>query len=126
MTSEKYILLVEDNMVAAKVAQKILKQLGCIVDCTEDGNIAIELALANNYHAICLDIGLITISGVDVCRAIRAYESENKLDPIPIIALTANNSPLEIAEYLDVGMQDVLSKPLTREKAEKFLSFCKN
>lgn len=124
MSDKKYILLVEDNRVATKVAKRLLEQLGCEVDCAEDGDKAIELVLANHYHGVCMDIGLTTVSGVEACKAIRAYELKNNLKHVPIIALTANHSPEEIAEYLEVGMQEVLCKPLTKEKAERFLSLC--
>ena len=124
MSDKKHILLVEDNFIATKVAKVLLERLGCEVDCANDGDKAIDLALANHYDGICMDIGLITMSGVEACKAIRAYESQNHLRHVPIIALTANNSPQEIAEYLEVGMQEVLSKPLTKEKAERFLSLC--
>lgn len=124
MNNKKHILLVEDNMIAIKIAKILLEQLGCEIDCAEDGDEAVDLALSNHYDGICMDIGLITVSGVEACKTIRAYESQNHLKNVPIIALTANHSPKEIAEYLEVGMQEVLSKPLTKEKAKRFLSLC--
>ena len=124
MSDKKHILLVEDNRIATKVAKMLLEQLGCEVDCVDDGDKAIDRALTNYYDVVCMDIGLVTVSGVKACLAIRAYESQNHRKRVPIIALTANNSPEEIAEYLEVGMQEVLSKPLTKEKAERLLSLC--
>jgi CheY-like chemotaxis protein len=120
---KKYILLVEDNVVAIKIAEKMLKLLGCEVDCAVDGDEAIELAIANHYDGICMDIGLPKVSGDMASKAIRGYEAEH-LKPVPIIALTGNNAPDEIAKYLEAGMQKVFSKPFTIEKAKEFLSLC--
>jgi CheY-like chemotaxis protein len=121
---KKHILLVEDNKIAAKIAKKILEILDCEVDDVDNGDKAIALALANSYDGVCLDIGLPTISGIDACKAIRAYEAQNHIKPVPIIALTGSYDPQEVAEYLEAGMQDVLTKPLTKEKAERLLSLC--
>ena len=121
---KKHILLVEDNKIAAKMANELLQILGCGVDEVDNGEDAIALALANNYDGICLDIGLPTISGVEVCQAIRAHEAENQIKTVPIIALTGSSDPDEIAHYLKVGMQAVLTKPFSKEKAEQLLSLC--
>lgn len=124
MNDKKNILLVEDNIIAAKIARVLLEKLGCEIDWVDDGDKAINMALTNHYDGICMDIGLVNVSGVEACKAIRAYESQNQLKHVPIIALTANNSPEEVTEYLKAGMQEVISKPLTKEKAEHFLSLC--
>jgi CheY-like chemotaxis protein len=121
----KNILVVEDNFVAAKVAKMILEKLGCQVKLAEDGDNAVKLFKKNHYDGICMDIGLPIMSGVEACKAIRKYETEQHLTPIPIVAVTGNNSPEEIKEYIKAGMQGVLDKPFTKEKAEHFLSFCK-
>ncbi|MFT4059338.1 MAG: response regulator [Legionella sp.] len=123
-TAKKSILVVEDNMIAAKTAQFIFEMLGCQVELTDDGDKAINLVKKNQYNAICMDIGLPTISGAQACSIIRKYEAENQLNAVPIIAVTGNCNPDEIKEYLAVGMQEVIAKPLTKEKAEHLLSFC--
>lgn len=124
--SKKCILVVEDSPIATKMVKCLFELLGCEVDCTDDGDKAIAMALKNKYDGICMDIGLPTVSGIDACKAIRAYEVENHMKPVPIIALTANSRPEEVTQYLEVGMQDVFSKPFTKDKAEKFLCLCKD
>lgn len=123
--SKKHILLVEDNLTAVKAARMIFEKYGYKVDHAPDGEQAIEMAQMNHYNAICMDIGLPTISGTEVCRAIRNFETKNHLPPVPIIAVTGNSSPEEAKEYKAAGMQEVIVKPLTLEKAKHFLSFCK-
>lgn len=122
---KKHILLVEDNAIGAKVAKGILVSLNCEVTHVEDGVDAVAMALKNPYAVICMDIGLITMSGVEACIAIRKHEAERNLDPMPIVAVTANNSPEEAEEYIKAGMQAVIHKPLTKEKAQYLLSFCR-
>jgi CheY-like chemotaxis protein len=123
--NKKSILVVEDNIIAAKSAQIMFEMLGCQVELVEDGEKAIQLVREKYYDGICMDIGLPTISGTEACRAIREHEAKNNLKPIPIVAVTGNNSPEEKKEYLKAGMQEVIDKPLTKEKAALFLSFCK-
>jgi CheY-like chemotaxis protein len=122
---KKNILVVEDNPVAAKMTKKLLELLGCQVGQVSDGDEAVKQVLKTHYDGVCMDIGLPTMSGVEACKAIRKHETKHHLPPTPIVALTVNDSPEEISEYLSVGMQAVINKPFTKEKAEYFLSFCK-
>ena len=124
MSDKKHVLLVEDNLVAMKVAQMMLSMAGCEVDLAKDGPEAVTMATKNHYDGICMDIGLPTLSGVEACKAIRQYEIEHHVAPTPIIAVTGNNSPEEAREYLQAGMQSVIEKPLTKEKTLRFLSYC--
>ncbi|MBA2651505.1 MAG: response regulator [Tatlockia sp.] len=123
--NNKRILIVEDNPMAALAVKSIFKQLGCEVEHVEDGDQAIQLVKEKPYDLICMDIGLPTISGTETCKAIRLYESQHQLKPIPIVAVTGNNSPDEMKEYLEAGMQEAIEKPLTKEMAVHFLSLCK-
>jgi two-component system, OmpR family, aerobic respiration control sensor histidine kinase ArcB len=123
-TQKKFILVVEDNAIAARSAQVIFKNLGCQTELVEDGDKAVELVQKNHYDAIYMDIGLPTVSGLQACVAIREHEAMNQLPSIPIVAVTGNNSPEETKRYMEAGMQDVIDKPLTIEKAKHLLSFC--
>ncbi|RUR17964.1 response regulator [Legionella sp. km535] len=123
--SKKHILLVEDNTVAAQVAKFLFETLGCDVDVVSDGIQALLRAEQTDFDAICMDIGLPSVSGLDACKMIREHEAKNKIACVPIIAVTGNASPEETQKYLAAGMQDVILKPLTKEKAEHLLTFCK-
>ncbi|MBA3537883.1 MAG: response regulator [Tatlockia sp.] len=121
----KRILIVEDNAIAALSAKRIFEKLGCQVEHVDNGETAIQLVKDRNFDGICMDIGLPTISGTETCKVIRDHEALNQLKPIPIVAVTGNYSPEEMKSYLKAGMQEVIKKPLTKEMAEHFLSFCK-
>lgn len=121
-----HILVVEDNILAATMTKHILESLECQVEFVDDGSKAVECTKKNHYDGIAMDIGLPTMTGIEACIAIRAYEAQNHLDPVPIVAITANNSAEEFQKYISAGMQHALEKPFTPEKAVLFLSFCKS
>ncbi len=123
---ENLVLIVEDNVMQAKIVKTIFKTLGYAADHTIDGNEAVKLVKEKHYKAIYMDIGLSTISGDETCKLIREYERQNHLESIPIVAVTANTNPEELKHYKELGMNDAISKPVTIEKAKHILSFCKD
>jgi CheY-like chemotaxis protein len=58
-----------------------------------------------------MDIGLPIMTGTEACIGIRAHETQNHLKPVPIVAITANNSTEEFQSYITAGMQHALEKP---------------
>ncbi|MFT5806044.1 MAG: two-component system aerobic respiration control sensor histidine kinase ArcB [Moritella dasanensis] len=103
------ILLVEDIELNVTVCTAILNKLGHSVDVAVDGRSAIEMAEKNRYDLILLDINLPDMSGFDVIKTLR----ENKaLELPPIVALTANVINNRQG-YIDKGMDDAISKPLS-------------
>lgn len=124
-TDKKRILVVDDNTIASRAVKSILERLGCEVDLASNGQEALMLVLNKEYDGISMDIGMPVMNGVEACLAIRQHEAEHHLSPVPIIAVTGNNSPAEAEEYLKAGMQAIIDKAFDKEKAEYFLSFCK-
>lgn len=107
------LLLIEDVPVMQQALLFVLQSLGCRVDCFASGADALEHFRA--YDFIFLDIGLPDISGVEVCRRIRAQEIDAH---IPIVALTAHHDNKEIiAQCKDVGFDGFVGKPLDEAKA---------
>ncbi|MFT7683416.1 MAG: two-component system aerobic respiration control sensor histidine kinase ArcB [Moritella dasanensis] len=103
------ILLVEDIELNVTVCTAILNKLGHNVDVAVDGRSAIEMAEKNRYDLIFLDINLPDMSGFDVIKTLR----ENKaLELPPVVALTANVINNRQG-YIDKGMDDAISKPLS-------------
>lgn len=121
------ILIVEDNLIAAKIAAKLFTVLECEIELVLDGQQAVETVTKqhDNYNGIYMDIGIPIITGTEACREIRQYESENQLTLIPIIAVTANYSGDDAREYIKAGMQTVYYKPLTIKKTKEFIEICK-
>jgi two-component system response regulator QseB len=100
------LLLVEDDAMIGKSAQKGLKQDGYTVDWVRDGQAA-ELALENGvYNMVLLDLGLPRKAGLDVLANLRRRKNR-----IPVLILTARDSVADRVKGLDAGADDYLVKP---------------
>ena len=102
------VLLVEDIELNVLVARALLKKLGHQVDVAIDGQQALEKVATTNYQLILMDIQLPDMDGYEVTRRLR--ESHDELPPI--IALTANVFA-DSQQFLDKGLDDAISKPLS-------------
>lgn len=114
------ILLVEDHTIAAKIAESILSELSCEVDIAETGKAALSLVEKNQYDLILMDIGLPDTDGCAVTKQIRSHRLQS-IAQIPIVALTAHAESDEKQRCLDVGMNMVITKPLTKKWADSVL-----
>ena len=113
------VLVVEDHLIAKKIAITILKSLNCDVDTADDGNQALTLSTNNTYHLILVDIGLPDIDGFELVQRMRAFKNIER--HLPIIALTAHTDNTYKTRCLESGMNGCFSKPLTTEDARDIL-----
>lgn len=103
------VLLVEDIELNVVVARSVLEKLGSSVEVAMTGQEALTMFDPDKFDLVLLDIQLPDMTGLDVARELRKkYAGQNVP---PLIALTANVLR-DKKEYLDAGMDDVLSKPL--------------
>jgi PAS domain S-box-containing protein len=116
------ILLVEDNKIARKMLEVFCHGLGIEVEGYESSKLALESFKNNNYDFIITDLGLPDHSGYEFTRLIRAFEEKHKLTKIPIVGLTAHSHSIVKNKCLQSGMQDVVSKPITKETLVSLLS----
>jgi two-component system copper resistance phosphate regulon response regulator CusR len=100
------ILVVEDEPNAARVLAKGLREQAYAVDIADDGDAALQLALANEYDAVVLDLMLPRKDGLTVCRELR--DAGNS---VPILMLTAQDAVENRIAGLDCGADDYLVKP---------------
>src|SRR5262245_63457611 len=100
------ILVVEDEKRVASFVCRALRENAYAVDLAETGEKAIELATQNPYDSILLDVRLPGVSGVQVCRKLRAARVDT-----PILMLTARTLVEQRVEGLDAGADDYLTKP---------------
>jgi len=115
------ILLVEDNEVNLKVAQKLIDYIGFPFDVAENGMVALNKAKKTRYRLILMDCQMPVMDGYFCTKRIRKYESNHQLNHTPIIAMTANAMLGDKEKCLDAGMDDYMSKPLNRYVLEKTL-----
>lgn len=100
------ILLIEDEPKVASFIKKGLEEQAYEVDQAYDGFYGKRLALENEYDLIILDVILPKMNGLEVCKAIRQYNST-----VSILMLTALGNTTDKIEGLDAGADDYLVKP---------------
>ncbi|UZX68856.1 aerobic respiration two-component sensor histidine kinase ArcB [Yersinia ruckeri] len=105
-----HVLLVEDIELNVIVARSVLEKLGNSVEVAMNGHDALAMFNPDDFDLVLLDIQLPDMSGLDIARKIRADYASHSLPPL--VALTANVLK-DKKEYLDAGMDEVLSKPLS-------------
>jgi len=104
-----HVLLVEDIELNVIVARSVLEKLGNSVDVAMTGKEALEKFTPGEYDLVLLDIQLPDMTGLDISRELNVRFAKEDLPPL--VALTANVLK-DKKEYLNAGMDDVLSKPL--------------
>src|ERR1700686_2993667 len=104
------LLYVEDNPAnLALVEQLIARRPDMRLLSARDGNLGIQLALANQPEVILMDINLPGISGIEAMRVLRADPATAH---IPVVALSANAMPRDIEKGLQAGFFRYLTKPI--------------
>ncbi len=102
------ILVIEDERDIAELIALHLSELPAQVTLAHDGPRGLQLALAQPWYAIVLDIRLPGLNGLDLCRELRAQTSR-----LPILMLTARSGELDRVLGLELGADDYLTKPFS-------------
>jgi DNA-binding response OmpR family regulator len=102
------VLVVDDEVRLATGLARSLRQEGYAVDVAHDGEQALWLGTEHPYDVIVLDIMLPRLNGFVVCRRLRGAGVWT-----PILMLTAKDGELDVAEALDTGADDYLTKPFS-------------
>lgn len=107
------LLLVEDNEFNREIAEELLKSVGFIIDCAEDGKQAVQMvndSPADFYKVILMDVMMPVMNGYEATKKIRSLKDSGKAN-IPIIAMTANAFEEDKNQALECGMDKFISKP---------------
>jgi CheY-like chemotaxis protein/HPt (histidine-containing phosphotransfer) domain-containing protein len=104
------LLIVDDLDVNRELAAALLAPSGHQIDLAADGSEAIAFARANPYDLIFMDVQMPGMDGLTATRRIREMP---RIARMPIVALTAQALPEQIAACRAAGMDDYLSKPFT-------------
>ncbi|MEV4186776.1 response regulator transcription factor [Streptosporangium canum] len=102
------VLVVEDERRMAAALQRGLQAEGFAVDLAHDGEDGLHLARQGDYDVVVLDIMLPRLSGYNVCKHLRAEENW-----VPILMLSAKDGEYDMADGLDLGADDYLTKPFS-------------
>ncbi|RQH16366.1 ATP-binding protein [Bradyrhizobium sp. RP6] len=106
------VLVAEDDAVNRMVVSKMLGSLDVELRVVADGAEAVAAASEGNYDVVLMDVRMPDMDGLAATRAIRAQGE--RLEALPIIALTANAFPEDIKICREAGMSDFLAKPLRK------------
>ncbi|MEN3972063.1 ATP-binding protein [Sphingomicrobium sp. XHP0235] len=107
------ILLVEDVPMNQEMAATLLRAMGHKVTIADDGLAALDAARAHRFDCILMDIQMPGMDGVTAARAIRSLPAPH--GDVPIVALTANSLPEQLATYRRAGMGAHVAKPIKRD-----------
>ena len=105
------VLLVEDDLTAARGIAMMLKSGGIIVDSTDTGEEALELLRHYDYDVVVLDLMLPDMEGYEVVRRMRAGREET-----PVLILSGLSRPAAKVKGFGMGADDFITKPF--DKAE--------
>ncbi|HEY9236614.1 MULTISPECIES: ATP-binding protein [Phenylobacterium] len=116
------LLAAEDNPTNQQVLAAVMGSLGIDIDIVANGRAAFEAWRDGAYDLILMDIQMPVMDGIDAARAIREAEAREGRPRTPIIALTANALAHQIDEYLAVGMDGHVAKPIEISKLYEAIS----
>ncbi len=111
--STKKILICEDDPINLSILEHFLKKKNYQYITAKNGVEAIKQFKKEKPSIIFMDIRMPIKDGMEATKEIREFETNNNLEKIPIIALTANATIYNKDEFANIGFDDVLPKPLT-------------
>jgi CheY-like chemotaxis protein len=117
---EGMVLVVDDNPVNRKVDVQMVRSLGLAAEAVEDGAAAVDAVRQGCWSLVLMDNQMPVMDGLEAARRIRALPGS--AGRIPIIAVTASTVGELRADCLDAGMDDFLSKPISRDSLRRVLA----
>jgi DNA-binding response OmpR family regulator len=101
------VLVVDDEPAITDAVAYALEAEGFDVDVRADGEAGLEAARSESYDVVVLDVMLPKLSGVEVCRRLRAE------DDVPILILSARDTEVDRVLGLEIGADDYITKPFS-------------
>ena len=98
-------MIVDDEKLIVKGLKLSLEQDGMETDAAYDGEEALQKIKSEHFDVVLLDVMLPKLSGIEVCRAVRAFSQ------VPIIMVTAKGEDTDKIEGLETGADDYVTKP---------------
>lgn len=110
-----HVLIVDDVKMNQIVIRKLIENLGIeSIETASNGKEAFEMACENQFDYIFMDIQMPVMNGIESSRNITAHYTSGGTAPV-IIAVTANTLTVNLSEYLEAGIKEVIYKPVTSE-----------
>ena len=115
------VLLVEDNDIAMTSLKYLFKAYDVQVNQAIDAETAYDLVKSQAFDLIITDVGLPGKQGDELTKMIRALEKETGRKPSVIIGCTGHTAGELHQSYMDAGMNEVYTKPMSTEKLKKLM-----
>lgn len=115
--NHKLILCADDNPDNRQIMQLLLEKMGHKVCTAENGELALQATLEQEFDLIFLDIQMPVMDGIEALELIRSTACET-----PIIAFTAQVFDHEVSHLLELGFNAWLAKPIDRSKLDEILA----
>jgi len=107
---EDTVLLVEDESDVVDLLRYHFKKAGFKVDVMNSGDAGLAAVRANRPDAVILDLMLPGMTGIEVCRALKA---DRETSMIPVLMLTARSEVKDRVKGLEIGADDYVTKPFS-------------
>jgi CheY-like chemotaxis protein len=118
-TGSSHVLVVEDDPLNRQVVGALLESLGHRVTLANGGTQGVSKYREEQPDLVLMDIQMADMSGIEASKLIREWETETKALRVPILAMTADVEVDKVTRYGEAGMNDLLGKPVNREKLEE-------
>lgn len=110
------VLIAEDNEMSAILMETLMESFEIDFDLVGNGELALEAIRSNDYNLVFMDNQMPKLSGMEATKCIREFNQN-----VPIVALSANALKSEQQAFLDVGMNDTISKPIDYQELQDIL-----
>lgn len=116
--NNKTVLVAEDNVVNQKIAVALLENVGIRPVVANNGKEAVELIKQTEFDLVLMDVQMPVMDGLTATKILR---KEPEFNELKLIAVTAQAMSGDQEACLEVGLNDYISKPLTKDKFYKLL-----
>ncbi len=115
------VLLVDDTAVMRRLCSAMVESLGPTVDVVNNGAEAIAAMSEQDYGLVLMDLSMPVLDGLAATRLIRSGRSGPVAATTPVVALTAHTSSTHLLRSRLAGMDDLLSKPFSKDQLARVL-----
>jgi len=109
MTETARVLVVDDEELNRDLLSRRLQRSGFVVECADSGRNALNCLEEHSYDIVLLDSMMPGMSGMELLKLLRAVHSP---DQLPVLMVTAVTESARVAEALDMGANDYVTKPV--------------
>ncbi|QJB55357.1 PAS domain S-box protein [Pseudodesulfovibrio sp. zrk46] len=115
------ILVAEDDRINAIVCKRLLEKAGAKVEVAQNGREALDMLREGDFNAVFMDVQMPIMDGAKATQAIRAGETGDTNKDIFICAVTAYTMMGDREKFLEMGMDDYISKPMELDDLKRIL-----